>query len=415
MDKKMALKALSRDRKTEPTAPWWSKQARERPLATVGTFISVVGGLILLGFFCQLGGMPELDLAGASAILMAVAIVGFALAAALAVSGIVAGLMMRDEEDVPVGLGEPRSLFLLAAPGTLSSIGLAAYWALDSKGNISSFGYSVPFVLLTLFACGFSLTKPAIAKDVKPERPWSRTRRGLAFWMFGYLWLLPAGGAVLTFYALFPRDGALWHMLIGMVGWTLWCYLSNVVIALVKKVKIAVLLVAYIAVSLFILLGITANWAGFPRAIVSALGLGEIPVKMVVTRAGCDYLNKMAADRVVCRMGSDDSTGVVCPAMLRSRIGSPFFIGLSPYEPTGRWPQLHPPQRMAAISIPKAEVPSWSQLSPAPAKAPLPAGSGAIVTYLDSEDHGQWLREQCGNSPSMPLPAQPAASTPAIQ
>ena len=217
MDKRMAFKALSRGKKTGPRVPWWSKLVQEHPIATAGTVISIVGGLILLGFFCQLGGgMPELDLAGASAILMAVAIVG--------------------------------------------------------------------------------------------------------------------------------------------------------------------------------------------------LGLGEIPVRMVVTRAGCDYLNKAAGNQVVCRIEAGDSTAIVCPAMLRSRIGSPFFIGLSAYEEDGRWPQLHPPKRLEAIAIPKADVPSWSQLARAAAKAPQSAASGTIVTYLAAEDRGAWLRAQCGEDKSAAPRPQPTAS-----
>ncbi|MCX7278137.1 MAG: hypothetical protein NTZ15_12580 [Burkholderiales bacterium] len=116
--------------KTEPPMPWWLQQLRERPLATAGTVASVMGGLLLLVFFCQLGRIPELDLAGVSAILMAVAVVGFALAAALTGCAFGAGLMMRGQEESPNGLGENRALALLIAPGMLSTIAFALhlYW-----------------------------------------------------------------------------------------------------------------------------------------------------------------------------------------------------------------------------------------------------------------------------------------------
>lgn len=137
-------------------------------------------------------------------------------------------------------------------------------------------------------------------------------------------------------------------------------------------------------------------------------------MKMVVTNEGCTYLNKAAGGRIVCRVDPDDKTAVVCPAVLRSRIGSPFFIGLSAYDEDGHWPQLHPPKRLEAIAIPKSAVPSWTQLARTTPLKPATASSGAIVTYLDAQDQGAWLREQCGPSPSsVPPSAASPGGTPA--
>ena len=110
---------------------------------------------------------------------------------------------------------------------------------------------------------------------------------------------------------------------------------------------------------------------------------------------------------------------VACPIMLRSRIGSPFFVEAAGYDASGHWPDPHPPARLSAIAIDKKEVKSWSRLAPMPAASaastPLARASDAIVTFLDPAPGRSWLAEQCGAAPTMAAaPAAPtkAASTP---
>jgi hypothetical protein len=294
------------------------------------------------------------------------------------------------------------TVVFLMAPGVISVLALALCIGNDPDAKIPTGSVWTPFVLLGLASLVLAFIPRKISDaDSTQSTNWARTTHFLELFSFGFIWVLSGYLALLAFWATFPRDGKPFDFAIGLVIWTLCCYALNLMVAWLPK-KLFFVLPITILVGTFGLFSSTGNGAVFPKAIVSVLGMGEIPVKLSVTKDGCEYLNKAAGDRVVCRMASGDKTATVCPAMLRSRIGSPFFIGLSAYDDDGRWPQLHPPKRLNAISVPKADAPSWTQLERKMPKAPPSAASGVIVTYLDLKDQGAWLREQCGASPDAP-------------
>jgi|GEM_PF-4575544 len=402
MDADMKPSRRHRLVKSERPVLWWLQQAKERPLATAGTVVSTVGGIVLLMFFCQLGEIPELDLAGASAVLMAVAAVGFVLSASLTGCALAAGLILRGNEPKANELRTPKAMFSLALPGWLSTLAVSCYLAWNPKGDIPNWVFAFPFVLMAVFACiyAFLKTKTGVDNEVVKNGGWTKFGRGFGYLAISYFWLLTAASAFITLFAMYPRDGDNNGFLFGLVLWTTWCYFSNVILVKVMKVNTLALMAGCCAISLVILLSVSGNWAGLPIAVVRVLGLGEIPVALVLTAEGCDHLNKAAGGRQVCRVEAGEKTATVCPAVLRSRIGAPFFIELSPYDEKGYWPQMHPPTRLAAIAIPKSEVPSWSRLTPMSAKeASGSRASDTVVTYLDPSAEGSWVYKQCGAAP----------------
>ncbi|MGC4077715.1 MAG: hypothetical protein QM702_11940 [Rubrivivax sp.] len=390
----------NRVERKEPPAPWWVKHAKENPFKTAGAVVTVVGSLILLAFFCQLGESPDYDLASFGAVPMAIAVVGAVLSAALTGCAFIAGMIHRGHKKGLAWLSPGWTVIFLMAPGLVGSIALAICMGIDPNIKLPTWTVWTPFGLLGLASLVVALIHPKseAAPSVQAARKRARLRRFGELAGFGSVWVLAGYLALLTFWAVFPRDRSSVDFGLGLVFWIMCCYALNLMVAWAPR-NVFVLLLATIPLGTLGLLSSTGNWAAIPKAIVSALGLGEIPVKLSVTKDGCEYLNKAAGDRVVCRMSPGDKTATVCPAMLRSRIGSPFFIGLSAYDDDGRWPQLHPPKRLEAISVPKVDAPSWTQLSRAMPKGPASAASGVIVTYLDSGDQGAWLREQCGASP----------------
>lgn len=409
-------KTLRRNRHSKPERPmpWWQQQVRERPLATMGTVVSITGGLLLLIFFCQLGGMPELDLAGASAILMAVAAVGFVLAVALTGCSIGVGLMLRGNEQEVSDLKTPLRIWFLVLPGGLSILALACYLAVKPNGDVPTWGYSLPFIPMVIFSLIHAFLAPGHSvASAASNGAQAKLGRGLIFFFLSCLWLYIAASAFFTFFVIYPRDGDKTQFLVGLVAWTAWCYASNTIMAKATKVGTLALLSGCCAASLVALVIMTGNLAGLPVAVVRALGLGEIPVALVLTAEGCDYLNKAAGGRPVCRIKVGEKTATVCPAILRSRIGSPFFVELSPYDDKGRWPQARPVRRLLAIAIPKSEVPSWSRLEPMLAASASKSKTSGVVTYLDPAAEGSWVHEQCGASP-FDAPSNPAILAPAL-
>lgn len=399
----MASESSRRNRNTESKSSitWWKQQVLERPLTTVGTVVSAVGGIVLLVFFCQLGFIPELDLAGASAILMAVAAVGVVLSFSLICCALAAGLILQGNDDQFNDLRTPKAIWSLVLPGWLSTVAFSLYAYIVPEKTAPNWIWYLPLFFIAIFALIYATLDQKINLAVEGSSNGLRLKigRGLSYLLVSGLWLFAAGAALLTFVAIYPRDGSNESFLFGLILWTTWCYFSNFLLVKTIKNKMLTMISFCCIASLVILLAVSSNWAGVSVAAVRVLGLGEIPVVLVLTAEGCDQLNK-AGGQTVCRVAVGEKTATVCPAILRSRIGSPFFIGLSPYDEKGYWPQTHPTARLASIAIPKSEVSSWSRLEPmAVKKAASNASSESVVTYLNSSNQASWVHEQCGETP----------------
>lgn len=85
------------DRKT-PDTPWWLTRLREHPVKSLGTATLITGGLFVLLLFAHIGSSPELDLSGATATLLAVAIVGAIVNVVFACGALAMGWAMRSED-----------------------------------------------------------------------------------------------------------------------------------------------------------------------------------------------------------------------------------------------------------------------------------------------------------------------------
>lgn len=406
MDEDRKPSRRMQDRKLPPPNPWWLKQFQERPIALSGTLASVAGGLILLWFFLTLGGSPDMDLAALGAIPMAIALVGLAIAAAMTSCSFSAGLALRREERSVGGLSTRWTVAFLVLPGLLGAIALVIVATLFPTLKAPSIAYWTPFMAMLLVALGVSALGADASSGMERGPVSTRIERFLDLLGFGSLWVFVAYSAFLTFWLLYQGDKSSPEMFVGLLIWIALCYVLNLMVAWAPK-NVFALLAASIGMGLVSLVLLTSNARGFPSAVVSALGMGEMPVSLVVTPKGCEQLNSMVAGRPVCRVGVGEQSVRVCPVMLRSRIGTPFYIGLSAYEADGKWPQANPPKRLQAISIAKSEVLSWSRLEYPAAASSAPVSAG-IVTYMDAVDDGKWLRAQCGAAPEAEL----AASSP---
>lgn len=114
---------------TKPAEVWWLARLKEHPFKAFSLAVSVYGGLILLAFFTHLGSMPDLDLAGATATVAAVAVIGLLVIFTLGGSTIAAGVVTRSLASYVPHLASLRSLMFLAAPG---GILLPRWWFLSS-------------------------------------------------------------------------------------------------------------------------------------------------------------------------------------------------------------------------------------------------------------------------------------------
>lgn len=388
-----------RSRPSKPSA-WWLSYFHTYPIQSVFAITSSIGGLLLLLFFVQLHAMPDLDLAGTSAVLLAVALVGWVLAFFLTVCAFGGGWVLRDYGPEAAALRSGRGGWLLLMP-TIACVGVSSWqtWCSDvsdaSVLNLTIVGS------ISLGAVVYAWWLPGGEKrDGKTMFIY-----GVAYVYLSLIWFMIGGMALLSFMALAGPSEKLSDEL-RLLAWVLWCLGCNFVMSRPQYAKLSALFGAC-TVSMVVLLLFSNNGMALPKAVVRSLGLGELPVALVVTEAGCQYLNQ-ASGQVVCQVTPNEKSALVCPALLRSRIGSPYFIGLSPYTAQGAWPANADvlPARTATVALPKSEVLSWSRIEPKPADKAKPedkthsvtqqVAPQPVVTHVHAPASDIWLAQQCG-------------------
>ena len=129
---------------------WWLKHLKEHPFRALSLAVSVYGGLILLMFFAQLGSMPELDLAGTTATLAAVAVIGLLVVFVIGGITIVAGLVTRSLALEISHLADTWSLVFLAAPGGIFTAILAVSTAIEAEHVNATFWLWITLLLSLL-------------------------------------------------------------------------------------------------------------------------------------------------------------------------------------------------------------------------------------------------------------------------
>jgi hypothetical protein len=376
---------------------WWMTYLQANPLQSAFAVTCTIGGMLLLIFFAQLHAMPELDLAGATSLLLAVAAVGLAFIFFLTVSAFAGGLMLQSYGAEAAPLREWCGALLLHMP--LIFTGLAVWWIWQKDSP----DFSCLNLFIPMFVCGGA---GIYAWLFSLKRDWkTKATYALAYVWLSFLSLMIAGTAVLSFVAISTHRAGGDQQEFQLLLWVVWCIVCNFVMARLKPVRLDGLLVAC-SLSAFVLLFLSDNGMALPKAVVRSLGLGEMPVVLVVTEAGCQHLNQ-ASGQKVCQVRPNEKSALVCPVLLRSRIGSPYFIGFSPLNPEGAWPANVVPTRTAAIAIPKTEVLSWSRIDAKRAEKQTTqqvasthreeqGTASQIVTRWNTTAQGDWLARQCG-------------------
>ncbi|KGH28530.1 hypothetical protein P353_15155 [Comamonas testosteroni] len=456
--------------------------------------ILVYGGLILLAFFVQLGSMPDLDLAGATATFAAVAVIGLLVVTVLGISTIVAGLATRSlTPDVP-NLANGWSLGFLAAPGGVFIIGTAVNVSFDTKGfepafwlglalllvlPASFFSWLIPFAQQKTRAlradpasknvCWIQLllttrsvpqvsvvsenSVPDTASNVASTESSNSTTRTqilslggdyLVYLMCCFMWFVSSAFTAFITYDSWARQGSAGVREGGALAmWGIASILLNILLVKVVKKMLVLACIALGGAAVLILTILTASWFAIPVSVVRNLGLGEIPVGVVVTAEGCDTFNKAARGQKVCQMSADEKLGWVCPVVLKSRIGAPMVFELASFGDDGNWPiqpfeidkkapgggskrDLYYPR----IQVAKSEVKSWPSITsfkPDPNKKTGATSAQdnsknsnprPLVSYLnrsaaaETDAQRQWLLTQCGAATKADVPKSEASKKP---
>ena len=192
-----------------PPAPWWLTRLREHPVKSLSTAALMTGGLLLLLLFGHIGAFPELDLGGATAALLATAVVGVVVNAVFGGSVLAIGWGMRSEDARTSWMRTTQSLCVFAAPGAIA-VCVAAYQLYSSADLAPSRNLAAITAIAALVGTAFLLRKlerGSLAERLPATRwaaSWFRLRTALFILGICAVWLSVALLAALTLFALFP-------------------------------------------------------------------------------------------------------------------------------------------------------------------------------------------------------------------
>lgn len=405
--------------------------AVDNPAKTLSLTVLSYGGLLLLVYFARIGFMPEVSLESLTSVLYAVALLGLMVACYVTATLVIPGIYLGEARD-----GNPA---ITDASVALVAFAVAVGWGIAFAAIL--YGWNVWVCACAVLAiagyvfCVWRVSSadspPKSAAPTQLDQPakvdiWREPRVWIVVntLICGFLTLIP-----LTLVAVLGLRGDLVYADSTKVMFSL--VMSIAVIAAVamvlgstekaKRWRMAIVLGPLL---LFWVSLMTGSFSAISAVAVNKLGLGEYPfVRAVVSGKTCKQVNH-ALGQMVCDPGAgDDMPTSICPALLRSRIGSQVVLEFASLvvergerkEVRMKWATSagQPEQegegpKFRRVVLAKEQLLSWSNLPHRPVSA-MPAASSP------TEQH--FLNEVCGMaalpSPSASSPAS-SASAPAV-
>lgn len=381
--------------------PWWFQNLKQHPLKSATAFAATFGGLMLMMFFGHLQELPDIDIPSSASTLWALAVMGGLFTVFVIALPLLPGLHARSVSETDNWRLNTAHQMALSMPA-VSLVAAMLFGILVHIGSwppLCALGLFAGMALIAIDARRYGLTR--VGTTDRATVP-SRIALAVDMLMGMLIWCVTLGlGFVLVVALYSPADTDEWVSVVLVGGQLAFLYVAALFGASIDWRKDRLVMGVLLASTLLLPALISRNLTGFGVAAVRALGLGERPARLVVTAAGCDTLNK-ASGQTVCKMPVAQTGAVVCPAVLKSRIGSPYFVELSPVGRDGRWPEQ---ARHPLIPVARADVLSWpridlsGQKGEGVAASAASAASAPYVTYLDeaglSEDLRGWLHRVC--------------------
>lgn len=334
------------------TESWLLQKIKENPFQFLWPLGLAFGGAILIGFFFQIGFMPDMSFSEASGIFIAVTLIGLIITFPIFLAMIPAILIQTSE--IAIDIYKNNNLFCCSI-ALLFALFLFIGIAPDSQFYI----YTAYFILCFLISYSrvenkthqekpdFTIIKSHETKCFceRIESPFLHQDNyfiivdTLAWFIFPIVLLLifskyegfnqySNGESLFLFF--------LWSLLSCVFTWIL------ITSSVKNDLKFwSIVIISYIAISLLFTGAITKN----PSAIIRSLGLGEMRnVSVLLKDEGCEIFNAIpmpAGQKPLC----DEKTKIVRSVHLRSRIASPYV-----FEVKGNGDQVW------RIIIPKEQV-----------------------------------------------------------
>jgi hypothetical protein len=381
--------------------PWWKNYLQLHPLQSAIVSFTSLGAMILLAYFVHLGVLPDLDWAGTNALLLYTALIAMTLSGYVSLFTIGPGWFTRihgpEVKDLQQGWTGPALLLL---PSIAFALGL-----LSNEVPEKSCALEALFAAALLVGLGYS-NLDLHTKQLRCIELLGKLNLFVSYFALSIAWFFNLILATLIFCALSGRE--INNLLLSI--WLIFCIAINLIVLKTEKLTYSLLWLGA-AIGLLVLAMLTGNGIAIPKAVIRSLGMGDLPVSLLVTEAGCNQINQISG-QTVCEVDPLTKNAIICPVLLRSRIASPYFIGLLTQRDLDRWPLAHSSDTTAAtssvssgpwqtIALRPSEVLSWSRIQFTSSNTESRSeASTVVVSHLNATSHGHWIKKQCGSGQS---------------
>lgn len=399
---------------------WWSLEQPLSILSILAKAVPPIGGLLVLLFFVTIKHFPDLDLSGSIALLWAVAVVGSVIVLFIGLGAMLPSLMeLASEHPKEASDRHAAQQLLCALPGWL----ILLFFLFRSNGwlHISVLEWSNDRLMFILICMSIILggmiarSEPASDAPLGTPPPAKKKMHGVGTCLYlaaaCVVWTATLAFATTFILSMGDIEGASPIRLVAAsVVWLVFVMAMN---AQVIRTGTAKALLKGIAIAIIAFLGllvILENLSGLAVGVLRTLQQTDLPVRLVVTEEGCDILNKAVREGTVCKIRSGEKLAVVCPVLLRSKIGSPFLVEFAPLSADGRWPSNKGRQ---SVQIPREYVRSWPRLElkqgTAAGAVDPKANASAVMSWITASNSTEkaWLDKVCGTPGSAPQQPDP--------
>jgi len=378
-------------------AAWLVDNFKQNPFKVLGTATLTFGSFLLVPVFWGIGELPQLDVPSMLPLLGTIAVGGFVLTFFLASMPIAGGLLARSKPTAPAWQSDWWVALIYVAPGICISLLLWASmnWVSFWEGSV---GYAA--VLLTALGPLLAAVRMSMLRRLVPDRAKAISEWATLAWNAVVLTALSGYLVITAIQIVAPESLTVGDLTATLALWTVYASAVTMLAVRIKSVEIIrVMLVGAFLVATILLVG-TGGMTSISKLMLKKAGWGNYPAKLFVTDRGCDILNR-SSGHVVCKPEKAAGGNLVCPVIVRSRIGTPNFFFVSSFTSSGNWPDR---ERALNVSLPKEDV-IVSQRIDELKKTTQPVGTRDTqnpATHLvpQSGEQGKWLMNQCGNMPA---------------
>lgn len=376
---------------------WLVDYFKQNPFKVLTTATLAFGFLLLVPVFWGIGELPQLDVPSMLPLLGTIAVGGFLLTFFLASMPIAGGLLARSKPNAPVCQSGWWLVLIYVLPVICISLLL---WA--SMTWFSFWEGSVGYVVVLLMALGpfLAAVRMWVLRRLIPDRTRAISEWAMLAWNAVVVTALSGYLVVTAIQIVVPESLTVGDLTATLVLWTVYASVVTVLSVRIKSMEIirVMLVMAFLVATIF-LVG-TGGMTSISKAMLKRTGWGNYPAKLFVTDRGCDILNR-SSGHVVCKPEKAAGGNLVCPVIVRSRIGTPNFFFVSPFTSPGNWPDR---ERALNVSLPKEDV-IVSQRIAELTKSAQPIGTRDTqdpATHLvpQNGEQGRWMMSQCGNIPA---------------